>query len=280
IDNRVRNVTMFADWCDASTVADVKPVDVTRWLAARAETGDAPETVLTRFRHLRAFYRWCEREEIVEKSPLATLREPTVETQPVHALTDDELRALFATCKGTTFADRRDFAMLAFLADTGVRVGELVALEVEDLDFKTSTAPVVGKFGRRRVVAFGPKAGKAVLAYLRARAGHKDAGEARLWIGQRRPPHQAAGLKIGERAPSNGAAVRKLVTRRGAAAGIKDLPPPALRHTSPPRFRSKGAHPDARGQRGGGRPPAMLARYGASAAAERAIEAHRRVDPL
>src|SRR5262249_26289295 len=160
IDNRVRNVTMFADWRDASTDADAKPVDATHWLAARAETGDAPETVLTRFRHLRAFYRWCEREEIVEKSPLATLREPTVETQPVHALTDDELRALFATCKGTTFADRRDFAMLAFLADTGVRVGELVALEVEDLDFKTSTAPVVGKFGRRRVVAFGPKAGK------------------------------------------------------------------------------------------------------------------------
>lgn len=112
----------------------MKPGHVTRWLSARAEAGDAPETVLTRFGHLRAFYRWCEREEIVAKSPLANLHEPTAETQPVPVLSDDQLRDLFATCKGKTFLERRDFAMLAFLADTGVRVGELVALDVDDVD--------------------------------------------------------------------------------------------------------------------------------------------------
>jgi site-specific recombinase XerD len=185
IDNRDRNVTLFAEWCDAPSVADVKPGHVTRWLSARAEAGDAPETVLTRFGHLRAFYRWCEREEIVAKSPLANLHEPTAETQPVPVLSDDQLRALFGAVKGKTFLERRDFAMLAFLADTGVRVGELVALTVDHVDFKTSTAAVVGKFGRRRVVAFGPKAGKALLAYLRVRAQHRLAGDARLWLGQR-----------------------------------------------------------------------------------------------
>jgi site-specific recombinase XerD len=266
IDNRTRNVTMFADWCDAASVADVKPAHVTRWLSARAEQGDAPETVLTRFRHLRAFYRWAEREEIVDRSPLANLHEPTAETQPVPVLSRDELRALFATCRGKSFLDRRDFAMLVFLADTGVRVGELVALEVEDLDFKTGTADVVGKFGRHRVIAFGPKAGKAVLAYLRARSQHRLAGEARLWLGQR--------------GPLNEAAVWKIVKQRGEDAGVEGLHPHALRHTFAHRFRSNGGAEGDLAQLGGWRSPAMLARYGASAAAERALEAHRKVDPL
>jgi site-specific recombinase XerD len=266
IHNRIHNVTLFADWCDADTVADVKPSHVTRWLSERADIGDAPETVLTRFGHLRAFYRWCEREEIIEKSPLTNLREPTAETQPVPVLSPDELRALFATCKGKTFLERRDFAMLVFLSDTGVRVGELVALEVEDVDFKTGTANVMGKFRRARVVAFGPKAGKALLAYLRARAQHRLAEEPRLWIGQR--------------GPLNEAAVWKVVKLRGEAAGIKGLHPHALRHTFAHRFRSNGGAEGDLAQLGGWRSPAMLARYGASAAAERALEAHRKVDPL
>jgi site-specific recombinase XerD len=266
IDNRIHNVTLFADWCDADTVGDVKPAHVTRWLSARADAGDAPETVLTRFGHLRAFYRWCEREEIIEKSPLTNLREPTAETQPVPVLSADELRALFATCTGKTFLDRRDFAMLVFLADTGVRVGELVALEVDDVDFKTGTANVMGKFRRARVVAFGPKAGKALLAYLRVRAPHRLADSPRLWIGQR--------------GPLNEAAVWKVVKLRGEAAGIKGLHPHALRHTFAHRFRSNGGAEGDLAQLGGWRSPAMLARYGASAAAERALEAHRKVDPL
>jgi site-specific recombinase XerD len=266
IDNRTRNVMMFAEWSDADTVADVKPRDVTRWLVARAEAGDAPGTVLTRYRHLRAFYRWAEREEIIDGSPMANLREPTAEAQPVPVLSDDELRALFAACKGKDFMDRRDFAMLAFLADTGVRVGELVALKVDQVDFKTSTAAVVGKFGRRRTVAFGPKAGKALLAYLRVRAQHKDADSPRLWIGAR--------------GPLNEAAVWKIVKTRGEDAGIKGLHPHALRHTFAHRFRSNGGEEGDLAQLGGWRSTAMLARYGASAAAERALEAHKRVDPL
>jgi site-specific recombinase XerD len=266
IDNRIHNVTLFADWCDADTVAAVKPSHVTRWLSARADAGDAPETVLTRFGHLRAFYRWCEREEIIEKSPLTNLREPTAETQPVPVLSADELRALFATCKGKTFLERRDFAMLVFLADTGVRVGELVALEINDVDFKSGTAQVMGKFRRARVVAFGPKAGKALLAYLRVRASHRLADDPRLWLGQR--------------GPLNEAAVWKVVKLRGEAAGIKGLHPHALRHTFAHRFRSNGGAEGDLAQLGGWRSPAMLARYGASAAAERSLEAHRKVDPL
>jgi site-specific recombinase XerD len=271
IDNRARNLELFAAWLDAldpgpSTVADIERGHVTRWLAERQDV-DAPETVLTRFRHLRAFFRWAEREEIIDRSPMMNLREPTAETQPVEVLSDEELRALFdAARRGGSFRDRRDFAMLVFLADTGVRVGELVGLHVDDLKFANGTVEVTGKFGRRRVVAFGPKAGKALLTYRRLRAGHRLADEPRLWLGQR--------------GPLNEAAVWTIVKTRGEDVGIKGLHPHVLRHTFAHRFRARHGEEGDLAQLGGWRSPAMLARYGASAAAERAVEAHRRVDPL
>jgi site-specific recombinase XerD len=261
---------LFAAWCDdqdpaPARVADVDKNLVTRWIALRAET-EKPETVLTRFRHLRAFFKWAEGEDIIEKNPMRTLREPSSPTQPPDVLTMNEIRALFAETKGTDFKDRRDLAMLAFLFDTGCRVGELCGLRVEDLDFDTSTAEVLGKGRRRRVVAFGPKTGKALLAYLRARASHRCADEPWLWIGLRGKVNEAA--------------VWKIVKTRGEAAGIAGLYPHIARHTFAHRFRLDGGQDGELAQLGGWRSPAMLARYGASAATERAVEAHRRIDPL
>jgi integrase len=78
----------------------------------------------------------------------------------------------------------------------------------------------------------------------------------------------------------NEAAVWKVLKLRGRAADIEGLHPHRLRHTFAHRFRAQGGAEGDLAQLGGWRSPAMLARYGASAAAERAVEAHRRVDPL
>lgn len=246
-------------------VADIGKEHIIRWIAARTEL-EKPETVLTRFRHLRAFFRWAEGEEIITRSPMVGLREPSSPQQPPDVLTLNQLRAIFATARGTSFKDRRDLAMLAFLADTGCRVGELCGLKVEDLDFETSTAEVLGKGRRRRVVAFGPKTGKLLLTYLRARAGHRLASMPDLWIGMRGRIIEAT--------------VWRMVKARGEQAGIDGLYPHIYRHTFAHRFRLNGGQEGELASLGGWRSPAMLARYGASAATERAIEAHRRIDPL
>ena len=79
------------------------------------------------------------------------------------------MKAIFATTRADkTFSGVRDFAILATLADTGMRVGELVGMTVDDVDFDNGTIDVTGKGRRRRRVAFGARAGKALLAYLRA----------------------------------------------------------------------------------------------------------------
>jgi site-specific recombinase XerD len=65
---------LFAEWREdqdppPARVADITKNHITAWIALRAET-EKPEAVLTRFRHLRAFFKWAEGEEIIEKNPM------------------------------------------------------------------------------------------------------------------------------------------------------------------------------------------------------------------
>jgi site-specific recombinase XerD len=183
-------------------------------------------------------------------------------------LTSEQLKAIFATTRADkSFFGVRDYALLLVLADTGMRVGELVGTTLDDIDFDAGTIGVLGKGRRRRTVAFGARTGKAVLAYLRARARQKGAqGVAAVWVGVRGPLREAA--------------VWKIVRDRSAGAGVLGVHPHLFRHTMAHRFRLKGGQEGDLASLGGWRSQKMLARYGASAASERAIEAHQRVDHL
>jgi site-specific recombinase XerD len=272
ITNYKRSLHLWCDWIGKQKngpkkLADVRKEHISRFLAERVEL-EAPDTVLTRHRHLRAFFKWCEAEEIVDRNPMATLREPIAPEQPPPVLNDDQLRAIFATTKADkTFAGIRDYALMLVLADTGMRVGELVGTKVDDINFDDSTIEVLGKGRRRRRVAFSARTGKALLAYLRARGQQNGAQNTdRLWTGTR------GNLTV--------QTAWKIVRARGEAAGVEGVFPHQFRHTFGHRFRLHGGQDSDLQALGGWRDPKMLRRYGASAATERAIEAHRRVDHL
>jgi integrase len=86
------------------------------------------------YRSLQQFFRWAADEEGTV-SPMAKMHPPAVPEPPVPVLTDDDLRALLATCAGRSFEDRRDAALLRTLLDTGVRAAEVTNLAVDDVDF-------------------------------------------------------------------------------------------------------------------------------------------------
>lgn len=271
IVNYRRSLDLFAGWVEAlpeppATVADVTKRMVAAWIAERLDQEKA-NTVLTRFRTLRAFWNWAEREEIVDRSPMVHVREPSAPLEPPDVLTADQLRALFDTSRGDrTFIGRRDFSLIAFLADTGCRVGEAAGLTLAEMDPDGGTASVLGKGRRRRTVAFNAKTGKAQFSYFRERAKHKLADDPHVWLGQRGPL-----------TPSS---MWQILHDRGLEAGIAGMHPHRLRHTLAHRFRLKGGDEGDLGVLGGWRSPEMLARYGAGAAGERAVAAHRRIDPL
>lgn len=87
-------------------------------------------------------------EEEIERSPMERMKPPIVPEEPVEVLPLDQVRRLLTSCDGRGFADRRDTATVRLLLDTGMRLNELRALTVDDVDLDQDVAIVLGK-GRR-----------------------------------------------------------------------------------------------------------------------------------
>lgn len=127
---------------------------------------------------LRTFFKFLCREGILEVNPAELVASPRVERKLPNHLTIQEMIRFIEAPDVDTVLGKRDRAMLELLYASGVRVSELVGLNLTDIDFPNQTLRVKGKGRKERIVPFGEHARQAIQAYLSVRGALLVEGEA------------------------------------------------------------------------------------------------------
>lgn len=263
-------VRAYLAWC---TERDAEPFTrsaLNLWVAELLEKGAAASTARSRQLAVRRFAAWLAEEGELPADPFLGIKSPKLDERVVEPLTDDEIRAMVKACappRGATPAQmlwhRRDEALIRFMFETGTRAGEVVALQLADVDLAGGVAIVRrGKGGKGRAVPFGPQTSLAIDRYLRLRRGHRLAESPDLWLGDR-----------GKRFSYD--ALHKTLRLRADQAGVVGFHPHKLRHTAAHRWLAAGGSEMGLMAVAGWTRPDMLMRYTKAQASARAAEEAR-----
>ena len=231
----LRNLMAFERDRGISDLAEVKLSDLRSWLAHQAENGAARSTIARRAASARAFLRWATRTGVIAADPSLRLVAPhRLKTLP-GVLKQEEVTALLEVAAVAADDEDalhvRDRAMLELLYATGIRVGELVGLDIDDVDFGSNVVRVMGKGAKERTIPFGGPAAAAMNGWLvlgREQVVTSRSGPA-MFLGRR-------GARVDPRQVRS--AVHQMLQH---VPGAADVGPHGLRHSAATHLLEGGA---------------------------------------
>ncbi|SHH82831.1 tyrosine recombinase XerC [Desulfofustis glycolicus] len=229
-------VEFSAGVADDTAVQVIGAADISRFVASLHGRNN-PLSVARKLSSLRSFFRFLQREKIIDSDPVCGIAGPKTGHSIPTFLTVDEVFLLLAAPDRSDRFMSRDRAILEMLYSTGIRVAELVSGSVDDLDFDTEMLRVRGKGNKERLVPVGGPAIEAVRRWLVDRQ--------RL-IGSRlekqRPVDSEALFLNGRGGRLTSRSVERLVSNYALRVGIRQaVTPHALRHSFATHLLEMGA---------------------------------------
>jgi integrase/recombinase XerC len=215
------------------SVSKIDPLVIRAFLAHLHELRESRATVARKLACLKSFFRYLVRQGVIAQNPARPIRSPKQARKLPRLLSEKEVVALLETPEPGTLKGTRDRAILELLYATGMRVGEMVGLDLAAVDLSERTILVYGKGRKERQVLFGDKAHDAILAYLAARRAAKGKGSGRgtdaLFV-------NARGTRLSDRS------VRRILDARLKECALKHkISPHGLRHSFATHLLDRGA---------------------------------------
>lgn len=220
-------------------LAAVQPQHVAEFVSQLQRRGLRPSSQARKVSALRACFRYLTFQGWVAANPVIVPTLPATDDRPPAVIDREAMDQALTPPLLAAFRDHRDYAILSVLYGGGLRLGELVGLNLSSVDLERQTARVTGPAGQQRVVPLGAAAVAALRSYLRQRAelmvgldiGRVDVGA--LFVNRR-------GRRLERRT------VQRLVARQLGAVGVgRRCSPGTVRHTYAAHMVAAGANPAA-----------------------------------
>ena len=148
---------------------NLEPLTIRGYLAVMRNSGYSKSSIARKLATLRSFYKYLVRVEAVEASPVSVIRTPRQTKRLPNCLDIEQVEALLAAPDSDTLLGLRDRAILETIYSAGLRISELVGLNVSDIDEFSEALRISGKGRKERLVPLGGKAIEAIETYLTRR---------------------------------------------------------------------------------------------------------------
>ncbi len=218
---------------------DLDHLGVRAFIGELNKRGNAKASAARKLSAIRAFGRYLRREDVIDSDPAALVGTPRRETRIPNHLAVDEMSALLSAPDTSGPLGRRDQAILELFYASGLRLSELVGLDLDDLNLSGRVVRVLGKGRKERIVPFNTTAAAAVKAWLSDREGFRPARpEGRAYRRKQSEPLflNYRGGRLSTRS------VDKLVRKYVAACSTRyGISPHALRHSFATHLLEAGA---------------------------------------
>lgn len=208
---------------------EVDYLAIRKFLAHLKEKGYSKSTISRKLACLRSFFKFLTRENVIANNPAVGIATPKREKKLPSFLEIQEIENLLDATAGASLSSKRDKALLETLYSSGIRVSELVGLNVEDTDVLGGVLRIRGKGKKERMVPIGRKAQEAIREYLEKRGNDYGKAGGALFFNKN-------STRLTDRS------VRRILIKYARKASIhKDVSPHTLRHSFATHLLDRGA---------------------------------------